>query len=288
MKEQNVVLNELERLAEKFSDKPSSNVYRDIKHIEKLVRESEKTTYQCWECKQTTWLRTDEAERFVNDDKVIACPYCHSDEIYPLATRERVNRMVYDKPISCVVCGENYIATPIIEKPSRFVFRSDIIKLERESENICLSCMTEEIKQAWKVIDPDDTVFPQTRFLGKLKKIIFGLVTMDFLLISLRGSYRETGWISDDYRGIDNDMFHMFQQLTKHMSREEQLNPQKIAFARVEELSILSGISSHQIKNLIELFYLRYRSNYLRDHIVERATLRLLHHSPLKRAENTG
>lgn len=89
MKEQeNVILYELERLAEKFADKPTSNVYRHIKHIETLVKESEQTSYVCWECKRTIWLKTNEAETYINDDKVIGCPYCQSDEIYPFGSEE--------------------------------------------------------------------------------------------------------------------------------------------------------------------------------------------------------
>lgn len=54
--------------------------------------------------------------------------------------------------LKCETCGSTVHETPIIEKPLRFAYKSQIENMKqetndtREQENICLECLQEEIR----------------------------------------------------------------------------------------------------------------------------------------------
>lgn len=58
-----------------------------------------------------------------------------------------------DNLLRCETCGQSTYETPIIEKPFRFAFLSDVQLLEqqtgdhRKQENICLDCLNSEIEK---------------------------------------------------------------------------------------------------------------------------------------------
>ncbi|SPF54090.1 conserved hypothetical protein [Candidatus Desulfosporosinus infrequens] len=58
--------------------------------------------------------------------------------------------------LSCETCGKTHHDTPIIEKPFKLAFYSDVMQLQqntgdyRKQENICLDCLQIEINSLKK------------------------------------------------------------------------------------------------------------------------------------------
>lgn len=129
----------------------------------------------------------------------------------------------------------------------------------------------------------EDSLFEEIGLIGKIKKFIFSKITMDFLLIQLRGSFRESDYFTDKCSGINNEQLYIYRAMTEHMTSEEKRNPQYINESRLEELSQKSQVNSYHIQTLIVIFNMRYRMDGFRNLSIEQEMLGTLHHISWRR-----
>ncbi|GAA0849389.1 hypothetical protein AWU65_03940 [Paenibacillus glucanolyticus] len=134
----------------------------------------------------------------------------------------------------------------------------------------------------WDDTHVDRLILPEYRkkigMIGRCKRRIFSKISIDYLLVQLRSSYRENDWANKS--GINVGQLYAYRQFTKYMTIEEKRNPQILSNNRIEDLSNLSRVDSFHIRTLFQIFYMRYRMSGFRNMDLEKSLLSSLHRIP--------